>query len=368
MLRQRLVEGLRMVLMSLALTGVLTAVGRAQEGLRVPRPYVHSEGRYAVEFPRGTQVDSIDELSAGAQVEGMQFFVQCTDVTGDGTAAEIFDASDASAMEFHKARIVRRTVGKFGNLQGHEVEASDHQGWDCMVRHFLVGKRYYLVGVMSNKQQLDRVSAKRFLDSFGLVERAPDAAPAAPIIPAPAPPAPIVPAPPAQVVPALPARQIAPPPPADPVASRRYNNQAHMYHIDFPGEPREYRVNMSQGRNGLQIQAVRDEISYTITSFPLSAEDVVWFQTQPDTVKITNDHWRDQSARSAGLTVVSDRQIQVAGHSGGEIEWRAPDGSVSVGRIVVFGGRCYRLVVGGMGVSRDDPRAQRFFESFGIDE
>ncbi|HVW01116.1 MAG TPA: hypothetical protein VHB77_12275, partial [Planctomycetaceae bacterium] len=60
--------------------------------------------------------------------------------------------------------------------------------------------------------------------------------------------------------------------------------------------------------------------------------------------------------------------MQVAGHPGGEIEWRLPDGSISVGRTVIFGGRCYRLVVGGPGVDRHDPRVEKFFDSFGIDE
>jgi hypothetical protein len=383
MMMKRFGKSLMIASLALLAQASVVSVGMAQEESPVygVTRFAQYQGRYAVSFPITNfgqpRINTrANEMSADADIDGAGYFVICLDLHDIGPVEKFLDDLETYAARANHARVVRKAPITLGAFPGREVELENEKGWQRIVRDYLVGNRIYCVGAQARDRKLNRAMVKDFIDSFSLLE---GNAPSPTVMPAPAPvPAPSagtrpIPAPQASAPQWLQwnelARPAVPAPPVPvPAADRRNVNRDGRYSVDFPQTPTETTGTDANGLTVNQAILTHQGVCYGVTYCDLQKQDLDWARTQPAGMAAFQTVWKDSVVRQQGGTVVSEKSVDVAGHAGYQVEFALRQGVHLVGRMVVIGGRCYRIAVWGIDLTSDNPSVNRFMNSFGTVE
>ena len=419
MLLKRFGKSLLIASLALLAPAVCASVGLAQAPSWVNgwTRFEQLQGRYAVSFPV-TQFSQLhtkpDDNSADADIDGARYFVVCMDLHDIGPVENFLDDLETYAARANHATIVRKATVTLQANAGREVELENETGWQRITRDFIVNNRLYVVGAQARARKLNRDTVNQFVDSFELLAGPappPTVAPAppagswarpvrpsgpapsmpapsaveAPPVPAPPVSAPPVPAPSAEV-PLPPAPQpgapqsfqwieLAPPraaaPPAateTPAGDHRYKNRDGRYLVDFPSAPTESQRPLRNGTTLHQALSEEGGVAFCVTYCDLPADDLDWARSRPEGPGVFHSGWRDEVIRQTHATVKSEGTVRNAGREAYEVDFVLPDGTHLIGRMVLLGSRCYRVVLAGMGLTRDMPRVRDYLDSFGIIE
>jgi hypothetical protein len=384
MLMKRFGKSLLIASLSLLAQATIVSLGMAQEAASVVgvTRFAQYQGRYAVSFPitrfGHPRINTrANEMSADVDIDGAGYFVICMDLHDVAPAETLFDDIEAYAARANHARVVRKAPIAIGSFPGREVELENENGWQRIVRDYVVGNRFYCVGAQARDRKLNREMVNEFIDSFSLLK---GKAPPPTVMPAPSP----VPAPSAGTAP-LPATQasapqwlqwneLAPPavpaPPSQsvpaPTPDRRYVNKNGRYLVDFPGAPTESQRSLPNGLVVHQAVVERQGVAYVVTYYDLPASQLNWGQSQPGGMAALASLWKDEVIGNMHATLKHEGIVRVAGRDAYEAEFTAADGTHLIGQMVLVGARCYCVAVGGAGIAADNPLVRQYLESFGI--
>ncbi len=344
----------------------LVSVGVAQE----PSPgagetrFSQYQGRYAVSFPFGKLGQPLihtpaNEMSAEADIDGTSFIVACADLqvidrppgsTGTrGPAEHLFHELDAYTVRVNHAKIVRQAALDYRAFPGREAEFEADNGWQRIVRHYLVGNRLYCLAVEPREGKLNREMVQVFLRSFTLLE---GNAPPPTAMPAPS---------------AAPSAAPAPPSQQTKTPEHRYVNPSGRYVINFPGSPTESKPATYQGRVVYQALQQQGGVAYAVRYVDLPASELDRARALLDGQTAFYLSWKDEIESDHGK-LKHERRVWVAGRAAYDSEFVWPDGTHLIGRTVVVHGRAFRIGVVGSGITADSPQVRQFLDSFAVIE
>src|SRR5262249_26870899 len=102
---------------------------------------VNFKGNYSVRFPNArvgqTTINSREEMSVDADVDGAGLYVVCVDMNNPGPAEKFFDDMVAESQRETKSRTVWSRPFVLSGGSGREVELENDRGWKRLARHYL---------------------------------------------------------------------------------------------------------------------------------------------------------------------------------------------------------------------------------------
>lgn len=147
-----------------------------------------------------------------------------------------------------------------------------------------------------------------------------------------------------------------------------YQDPAHSFQVEFPGDPRSETVQVTREDGGLDSVAMEVFKPEGKTSFSCAfADHPPVAQVNQGSMDATFDLARDQAIRKTGGANGKESRAQVQGYPARDLQWNGRQNSVIDARLVYVGPRLYMLTVISPSPSqRIQGDVDRFFNSLRI--